>query len=393
MISVLTITYKRHHLLEEAIESFLRQDNRIPKSDKPEMVIINDNPEVDYVFDHPQVKIINHKERFPSISAKLEWGYKQCKYDYIYRLDDDDLLTPWALDNVAFDIYKHPGYEVYRSQGFYFFVNNEHHGESSNINNGNVYTRAYLDRIKFPDISISEDAEITFSNNAKIYNSSLDHTMIYRWGMQTLHISGMGVQPNEVILAQADKVLDNTTGTINLVPQFLSNYYEQIEEKKMKVYVQLGANTGHDEFQSMVEKSNEKLRVFLLEPNRDLIPELTTTYSTLSKMHDVTICPFGISLTTGEQELYQYGDIYGNYSLLNRKSHPLKDISTSKKIETKTFEDFCNENSITRIECLFIDTEGLDYEILNSIDLSKININTIIFEEWVHEDDCVDVNL
>lgn len=229
MISVLTITYKRHHLLEEAIESFLRQENKIPKGEPTEMVIINDNADVDYVFDHPQVRIINHKERFPSIAAKLEWGYKQCNYDYIYRLDDDDLLAPWALDNVCFDITHNPGHEIYRSKGFYFFVNNKFESESSNINNGNVYTKAYLDRIKFPDLSGTEDADITFGHNASIYESKQKHTMLYRWGMQTLHISGMGVQPNDVVLAQADKVLDNTTGVIELKPHFKEDYYGQLD--------------------------------------------------------------------------------------------------------------------------------------------------------------------
>jgi hypothetical protein len=52
--------------------------------------------------------------------------------------------------------------------------------------------------------------------------------MIYRWGMNTLHISGMGRQPNEVVLTQADKVLDGTTGTIELTPKFLNDYYGQI---------------------------------------------------------------------------------------------------------------------------------------------------------------------
>lgn len=228
MISVLTITYKRHHLLEEAIQSFLAQENKVPGQGENEMVIINDNPEVDYVYDHPKVRVINHKERFPSISAKLEWGYKQCKNDYIYRLDDDDLLTPWALDNVAFDIYKHPGHEIYRSSGMYFFSNNKFEHESDNINNGNIYTKAYLDRIKFPHKSGDEDAEITFGNNANIYTSKQKHTMIYRWGMNTLHISGMGVQPSEVVLAQADRVLDNTKGVIHLKPHFKNDYYSQL---------------------------------------------------------------------------------------------------------------------------------------------------------------------
>ena len=43
MISVLTLTYKRHHLLEEAIQSFLAQEN----PPECEMVVINDNAEVD----------------------------------------------------------------------------------------------------------------------------------------------------------------------------------------------------------------------------------------------------------------------------------------------------------------------------------------------------------
>ena len=224
MISVLTITYKRHHLLEEAIQSFLAQE--LPP--ECEMVVINDNPEVDYVYNHPKVRIINHKERFPSIAAKLQWGYQQCKYDYIYRLDDDDLLAPWALKNAQIDIQTNPGFEIYRSEGMYFFVHNKFERESSNINNGNIYTKAYLDRIKFPDKSGDEDADITFHHGGKIYESKLKHTMLYRWGMNTLHISGMGKQPNEVILAEADKVLDNTTGEIVLNPHFKNDYYGQI---------------------------------------------------------------------------------------------------------------------------------------------------------------------
>ena len=224
MISVLTITYKRHHLLEEAIESFLRQQTKIDS----EMVIINDNPEVDYIYEHKRVKIFNCKERFPSIASKLEWGYKQCKYNYIYRLDDDDLLAPWALENAKEDILANPGHEIYRSEGLYFFVNNEFQKKDSNINNGNVYTKAYLDRIEFPDKSGDEDMYITFRNNAKIYESKLKHTMLYRWGMGTLHISGMGIQPNEVILEQADKVLDATKGNIILNPHFDNDYYKQL---------------------------------------------------------------------------------------------------------------------------------------------------------------------
>jgi glycosyltransferase involved in cell wall biosynthesis len=230
MISVLTLTYKRHHLLEEAIQSFLAQE--LPP--ECEMVVINDNAEVDYVYNHPKVRIINHKERFPSISAKIKWGYQQCKGEHIYRLDDDDLLAPWALQNVQTDIDNNPGFDVYRSKGMYFFVNNKYKGESSNINNGNVYTKAYLDRIKWPDTSFGEDVDITFHQNGRIYESKLKHTMIYRWGMNTFHISGMGKQTNQKILAEADRMLANTKGVIQLRPHFKNDYYAELNYRSHK---------------------------------------------------------------------------------------------------------------------------------------------------------------
>jgi len=231
MISVLTLTYKRHHLLEEAIESFLRQDN----SYENEMVVINDCKDIDYIFDHPQVRIINHKERFPSISEKLKFGFEQCKYRYIYRLDDDDLLSFTGLSTACEDILENPGCDVYRSKGFYFFVNNEYQGITSNVNNGNIYTKKYVERIKWPDASIGEDAEITFNQGAKWFEPvDKKPTMIYRWGMGTFHLSGAGDRPSHLALQQADESLSkisNATGTIYLNPHFKENYYEKIRTK------------------------------------------------------------------------------------------------------------------------------------------------------------------
>lgn len=224
MISVLTITYKRPHLLEEAIESFLRQEG----IKHAEMVIVNDNAEVDYVYDHPQIKIFNVKERFPSIAAKLKWGFEQCTHNFMYRLDDDDLLAPNALHNAAVTIIEEKlNYDIYRSKDHYFYINNLYSAKSSNINNGNIYTKKYLDRIVWPDKSGDEDAHITFGQGGTICEN-VPTSMIYRWGMNTLHISGMGIQPNEVILAQADKVLEESSGVIQLNPHFDNDYYGQL---------------------------------------------------------------------------------------------------------------------------------------------------------------------
>ena len=81
MITFLTLTYKREHILEEAIYSFLSQEN----NEKHELLIINDNPLVDYKLNISNVKILNIKERFKSISEKLKFGFDNSKYNYIYR--------------------------------------------------------------------------------------------------------------------------------------------------------------------------------------------------------------------------------------------------------------------------------------------------------------------
>jgi len=225
MISVLTLTYQRHYLLEEAIESFLRQDF----SGESEMLIINDSYKVEYVFEHPRIRIINLKERFPSVGHKLNFGFSECKYDYIYRLDDDDLMAPWALSHTWDDITLHPDYEIYRSDGHYFFEHNKFKGISSNVNNGNVYTKKYLSRIEIPKSSFGEDYAMTFNFNANIYVSPDEQkTMIYRWGMSTYHISGMGDISNDNINEWTDSITSLEEGTLILYPHFQEDYYKQI---------------------------------------------------------------------------------------------------------------------------------------------------------------------
>lgn len=236
MVTVLTLTYQRHFILEEAIESYLRQNFE----EKSEMLIINDSPKVEYVYEHPKIRIINLKKRFPSVGQKLKFGFSKCKYDNIFRLDDDDLLAPDALNNTWDDIQKHPDYEIYRSDGHYFFEHNKYKGISGSVNNGNVYTKKYLSRIEIPNKSFGEDCAMTFDFNAKIYVSNRKQkTMIYRWGMSTYHISGMGDISSDDMKDWTDKIVDSVAkerktspeeGKLVLNPHFDEEYYEQIAD-------------------------------------------------------------------------------------------------------------------------------------------------------------------
>jgi glycosyltransferase involved in cell wall biosynthesis len=223
MISVLTLTYGRQTLLEECINSFLLQNYT-----KGEMVVVNDDPNVKYQFNHPNVRIINLNKRFYTVIEKLKYGFGECKFEYVYRLDDDDLLAPNALTSVETQILSNPNYEIYRSSNHYVFEHNKYMGTHGNVNNGNVYTKNYLNRIQFPDKSFGEDSVITFNFNGKIHESKNKPTMIYRWGMSTYHVSGMGDIPQDNINKWVDNLSDKKRGTIDLYPKFNDNYYEQI---------------------------------------------------------------------------------------------------------------------------------------------------------------------
>jgi glycosyltransferase involved in cell wall biosynthesis len=93
VISCQCITYGRPELLEEAIESFLRQDYEGEK----ELVILNDHSEQELVYDHPEVIIVNITRRFNTVGEKRNACVSLCKGDVIFPWDDDDISLPWRI--------------------------------------------------------------------------------------------------------------------------------------------------------------------------------------------------------------------------------------------------------------------------------------------------------
>ena len=224
MISVLTLTYQRKDLLEEAIYSFLNQT----ELEDAEMVIINDSIDVEYRIDTPKVKIINLNKRFSSVGKKLEWGFTQCKGDVIYRLDDDDLLTPWALELQREYHRESPNSDIYRCQKHYFYSNNKYQDYADSVNNGNAYSSEWIKGVDMIDKSIGEDNWLTFMANGKVYTGNTGrYSMIYRWGMGVYHISAMGDKPNEEIYKRTDES-NREYGVIHLEPKFKEDYWSQL---------------------------------------------------------------------------------------------------------------------------------------------------------------------
>jgi glycosyltransferase involved in cell wall biosynthesis len=110
-ISVIITTYNRHHFLKEAIKSVLTQSFA-----NFELIVVDDfsldNPEKTVrSFEDKRIVYIRHNINRGDAVAK-NTGIKIARGKYIISLDDDDLMAPWALEelfNKIKDSYKNIG--------------------------------------------------------------------------------------------------------------------------------------------------------------------------------------------------------------------------------------------------------------------------------------------
>jgi hypothetical protein len=95
-VSCICATYNRplthQHLLEEAIESFLRQT--YPHK---ELLVLNDCPGQELVCDAPGVRVVNWPERIPTLGDKHNAAIALARGELIAPWDDDDISLPWRL--------------------------------------------------------------------------------------------------------------------------------------------------------------------------------------------------------------------------------------------------------------------------------------------------------
>ncbi|ULU25284.1 glycosyltransferase [Dyella terrae] len=92
-VSCLCLTYGRPFFLEEAIESFLRQEWSGPK----ELIVVNDHPSQELRYEHDEVLIVNLNRRLRTLGEKRNLSVALAKYDNLLIWDDDDIHLPWRI--------------------------------------------------------------------------------------------------------------------------------------------------------------------------------------------------------------------------------------------------------------------------------------------------------
>jgi len=196
MISALCITYGRSHLLEEAIEAFLKQDYQ-----NKELIIVNDLPEQKLIFDHPQVKVFNFDQRFSTIGAKRNKSVELSSGEILTSWDDDDLYLPWLLSTIVNEFEKQPnlgfiqpnktwclnGLNVEKSKGWcaHTAFTRESFNEVGGyklINSGQDMD--LVNRLKKHLSPAGRAKELNLTYNEACY--------VFRWNTGAYHLSGYG---------------------------------------------------------------------------------------------------------------------------------------------------------------------------------------------------------
>jgi glycosyltransferase involved in cell wall biosynthesis len=230
IISCLCPTFGRcgtpwQHLLEEAVESFLRQTDVYS-----ELLILNDQPAQEIVFDHPRVRVVDERERYRTLGEKCNALVAMASGTLLARWDDDDISLPHRLELSRHYL----GDRDYFNPHRYWFL--DHRGlhwdgwQGVGHNLALFRRRAWQAVGGYPAVSGREDMDMDRALNrhpdvrCRVDEEPLrlpDWYYIYRWGVSPSHLSaGPDMQGRYDALGEAPVA----AGRFQLRPHWREDY-------------------------------------------------------------------------------------------------------------------------------------------------------------------------
>jgi glycosyltransferase involved in cell wall biosynthesis len=201
LVSCICPTYNRppryQHLLEEAIESFLRQ--HYPNK---ELIVINDCPGQELICDEPGVRVVNVAERFPSLGDKRNAAVGLARGELIAPWDDDDIMLPWRLSH---SVERLGDADYFNPRCYWLLDNDGFHEKPLDLTVGyyslnfSLFRRAAFEGVGgYPSVNLGEDyaLDATFSELAQVIDpfrgdkepTRSEWFYIYRRGVSPVHI-------------------------------------------------------------------------------------------------------------------------------------------------------------------------------------------------------------
>jgi hypothetical protein len=229
MISCQCITFGRPNLLEEAIESFHRQDWVGEK----ELVILNDHPEQTLVYTHPEVVVINVPRRFSTVGEKRNACVSLCQGDVVFPWDDDDISLPWRI---SLSMRGKESKRYFKADAAWLWNS----GVITPEPRKNVYhamgcwdKTLFQELNGYPHIQSGQDAAMeskfgTTNERSVTQLNPQELYYIYRFGgTGSPHLSGYGYGKG---WEEIGKRRTERTGVIKLQPEWRSDYVQDVSE-------------------------------------------------------------------------------------------------------------------------------------------------------------------
>lgn len=195
-VSCICLTYGRPHVLEEAIDSFLRQDY----AGRKELIILNDYVEQTLRFDHPEVQVINCPRRFRTVGEKMNVAVALAAHDLLFVWDDDDIYLSHRLRFSVEQFDPQKGF--FKPDQAWLWRQGQLTGPLGNLFHvGSCWSRQLFDGVRgYPaegtgyDLVFEERLAKQFRGSTKPYKIRPEEIYyLYRWGgTGSYHMSGFG---------------------------------------------------------------------------------------------------------------------------------------------------------------------------------------------------------
>jgi FkbM family methyltransferase len=155
--------------------------------------------------------------------------------------------------------------------------------------------------------------------------------------------------------------------------------------------IQIGTNKGYDDITPLVKEYSSILDKFIaVEPLSVHHKSIKECYKTIPQLiiEEIAIVP-----NISEEKLvfyYHVEDGPGYEVASTNKEHILKHVIFNPKltedgiielqVDCLTLNQLFEKHSLVNIDVLYIDAEGLDFELIKSIDFNKFNIINLVYE-------------
>ena len=161
---------------------------------------------------------------------------------------------------------------------------------------------------------------------------------------------------------------------------------DNIDISKRVKFINVGACNGvrGDPLYEFIKKHN--WRGVLIEPGNDAFKELQSNYA---GMKDIILTKMAIHPTDKKAVLYVPNKLSASSLFKKLVATKKKKKITKQVVDCCTLQEIIEQYNMYDVEVLHIDTEGMDFEVIQTVDFNKVKPNIISYERhFLNNCDC-----